>query len=144
MLAALPALSKILLDTGLTVTVSLPSGVPDNVRLNVYVLLLLEIPLNELVNVALPPLTPIVKSPVTRLPEPVEVAYTDSEKITVRVRLLLEIAVLVIVGGVVSITIFLLALKEPVAPGDGSVKVASLPALSRIVPLLSSRELVAL
>ena len=46
-------------------------------------------------------------------------------------------AVIAIVGTVVSITIALLAAKEPEAPGDARVRVAALPAASLIVPLFN-------
>ena len=45
---------------------------------------------------------------------------------------------------VVSITIALLAAKEPEAPGVGRVRVAALPAASLIVPLFNVSEVVAL
>ena len=45
---------------------------------------------------------------------------------------------LLIVGAVVSIIKDLLAAKEPDAPGEARVRVASLPAESLIVPLLSA------
>ena len=48
------------------------------------------------------------------------------------------------VGAVVSIVIALLAPREPEAPGEGKVRVALLLALSRMVPPLADRELVAL
>ena len=48
------------------------------------------------------------------------------------------------VGAIVSITIDLFVPREPVAPGEGSVKVASLVALSRMLPLFKDRESVAL
>ena len=44
---------------------------------------------------------------------------------------------LVTVDFVVSITIALLAAKEPEAPGDARVRVAALPAASLIVPLFN-------
>ena len=44
---------------------------------------------------------------------------------------------LVTVDFVVSITIALLAAKEPEAPGDERVRVAALPAASLIVPLFN-------
>ena len=46
-----------------------------------------------------------------------------------------EEVTLVTVDFVVSITIALLAAKEPEAPGDARVRVAALPAASLIVPL---------
>ena len=51
---------------------------------------------------------------------------------------------LVTVDFVVSITIALLAAKEPEAPGVGRVRVAALPAASLIVPLFNVSEVVAL
>jgi 3D (Asp-Asp-Asp) domain-containing protein len=48
------------------------------------------------------------------------------------------------VGAVVSMTIDLFAPSEPEAPGYGNVRVASLEALSRMVPLFIDREPVAL
>jgi hypothetical protein len=47
------------------------------------------------------------------------------------------------VGAVVSIMRALLAAREPLAPGDGSVSVALLAAISLIVPLLRESEFVA-
>ena len=44
---------------------------------------------------------------------------------------------MVTVDFVVSITIALLAAKEPEAPGDARVRVAALPAASLIVPLFN-------
>ena len=44
---------------------------------------------------------------------------------------------MVTVDFVVSITISLLAAKEPEAPGDARVRVAALPAASLIVPLFN-------
>src|SRR5581483_6414413 len=46
-------------------------------------------------------------------------------------------------GAVVSMTRFLLALREPVPPGMGRVRVAGLVAASLMVPPLSPREVVA-
>ena len=46
------------------------------------------------------------------------------------------------VGLWVSITIALLAPKEPDAPGDANVKVAAFPAASLIVPLFRASALV--
>ena len=48
-----------------------------------------------------------------------------------------EEVTLVTVDFVVSITIALLAAKEPEAPGDARVRVAALPAASLIVPLFN-------
>ena len=48
----------------------------------------------------------------------------------------------VTVGGEVSIMIALLAPRDPVAPGAGSVKVAALPSESFNVPLFNARALV--
>jgi hypothetical protein len=50
----------------------------------------------------------------------------------------------VTVGAVVSMTSDLFAPSEPEAPGDGNVRVASLEALSRMLPLFADRESVAL
>ena len=55
-----------------------------------------------------------------------------------------EEVTLVTVDFVVSITIALLAAKEPEAPGVGRVRVAALPAASLIVPLFNVSEVVAL
>ena len=46
------------------------------------------------------------------------------------------------VGTVVSMTMFLLAAREPAAPGAGSVRVALFPAPSWIVPPLRARAVV--
>ena len=48
------------------------------------------------------------------------------------------------VGAVVSMTIDLFAPSEPEAPGEGNVRVASLEALSRMLPLFADKEFVAL
>ena len=48
------------------------------------------------------------------------------------------------VGAVESIINALFAPREPVAPGEGNVRVASLDALSRMLPLFADRESVAL
>src|SRR5579871_3134420 len=45
----------------------------------------------------------------------------------------------VTVGAVVSITRFVLAAREPAAPGDGNVRVATFPAMSLIVPPLRDK-----
>ena len=55
-----------------------------------------------------------------------------------------EEVTLVTVDFVVSITIALLAAKEPEAPGVGRVRVAALPAASLIVPLFNVSEVVSL
>ena len=48
------------------------------------------------------------------------------------------------IGGIASMTIDLFAPSEPEAPGEGNVRVASLEELSRMLPLFTDRESVAL
>ena len=72
----------------------------------------------------------IVKSDV---PGP-SVVDTTSENFTVTALAPSLVTADIIIGAVVSIIIALASAIEPVAPGDGKVRVASLPAKSFIVP----------
>ena len=69
--ATFPSPSYILDETGLTVNVSLPFGVPDKLIPNVYSFPTIEIVEGVVLdNVAFPPLNENSKSPTSKEPEP--------------------------------------------------------------------------
>ena len=71
----------------------------------------------------------------------VKIAFDEDPSSTALVPL---VAVIAMVGTVVSITNALLAPKELVAPGEGKVRVAAdVPPVSLIVPLFKARDVVA-
>ena len=130
-------------ETGTTVKVSLPFGVPDREMPNVYTLPLMEILLGvALDKVAVPPLMENAKSPTTRAVLASVVVYTASLIVTAIVLLVEANETDETVGATPSITKALFAPRELVAPRDARVKVVALPAASLMVPLLSANALV--
>ena len=119
---------------------SMIPAVPVVVKVAVYTVLLLEV---KLLNV--PPVT--LTSPTTK-----SVVASLVVKVTFSVKLLVEppfntatlpfFTVIPTVGGVVSTINALFAPSEPVPPGEGKVKIATLLAASNILPPLSVKELV--
>ena len=79
----MPVASKILLASGATLITSDPSGVPDRLKLKVYVLPFWDMAVGvALASVAVPPLMLKAKSLASRLPVPLAVLYTPSVNAT--------------------------------------------------------------
>ena len=95
-----------------------------------------------LAKTAFPELTLISKSLASKEPLPELVLKTDSLYVTDKLVLSADIAILVNVGIIPSITIALFAPNELVAAGSGRVKTAALDNKSLIVPPFKLNEVV--
>ena len=109
---------------------------PSAVGVNVAVYTVLDVAVKLLKAPLSTVISPTAKSVVASLLVKVTVKVPSLVVEPLDTVLLPSVAVIVIVGTVVSIISALLAPKEFVAPGVGNVKVAALPAASLMVPLL--------